>query len=120
MLRAFAWSSTPASLQALTQQVATISTITPPLTNLVQSETTVHGVAAQALGYKIGPARNSEAACQYSKDQLGAKFDLRSFHDEVLQEATASMDVLRTRITNGWHNRDASALSLSVEPESKP
>ena len=35
---------------------------------------------------------------QYSKDQLGDKFDLRAFHDEVLAGGALPLDVLGERI----------------------
>ncbi len=53
----------------------------------VQSETDRYMAwPAQALGYKIGQLEILKLR-QYSKDQLGAKFDMRAFHDEVLAGA---------------------------------
>ena len=52
---------------------------------------------AQALGYKIGQLEILKLR-QYSKDQLGAKFDIRAFHDEVLDGGALPMDVLKERI----------------------
>jgi uncharacterized protein (DUF885 family) len=64
----------------------------------VQSETDRYMAwPAQALGYKIGQLEILKLR-QYSKDQLGAKFDIRSFHDEVLSGGALPMDVLSTRI----------------------
>ncbi len=64
----------------------------------VQSETDRYMASpAQALGYKIGQLEILKLR-QYSKDQLGAKFDLRAFHDEVLAGGALPMDVLSTRI----------------------
>ena len=64
----------------------------------VQSETDRYAAwPAQALGYKIGQLEILKLR-QYSKDELGSKFDLRAFHDEVLSGGALPMDVLSTRI----------------------
>jgi uncharacterized protein (DUF885 family) len=66
---------------------------------------------AQALGYKIGQLEILKLR-QYSKDQLGDKFDLRAFHDEVLAGGALPMDVLSTRI-HEWVGQQKSQTSLS-------
>ncbi len=64
----------------------------------VQSETDRYIASpAQALGYKIGQLEILKLR-QYSKDQLGAKFDIRAFHDEVLDGGALPMDVLKQRV----------------------
>ncbi|MGA3090421.1 MAG: DUF885 domain-containing protein [Terriglobales bacterium] len=64
----------------------------------VQSETDRYMAwPAQALGYKIGQLEILKLR-QYAKDQLGDKFDLRGFHDEVLSGGALPMDVLSSRI----------------------
>jgi len=64
----------------------------------VQSETDRYMASpAQALGYKIGQLEILKLR-QEAKDQLGGKFDLRAFHDEVLSGGALPMDVLSTRI----------------------
>ena len=64
---------------------------------------------AQALGYKIGQLEILKLR-QYAKDQLGDKFDIRSFHDEVLNGGALPMDVLKERIEE-WvaHQKTPSA-----------
>ena len=52
---------------------------------------------AQALGYKIGQLQILKLR-QYAKDQLGDKFDIRGFHDQVLGAGALPMDVLENRI----------------------
>jgi uncharacterized protein (DUF885 family) len=64
----------------------------------VQSETDRYiAWPAQALGYKIGQLEILKLR-QYAKDQLGDKFDIRAFHDEVLNGGALPMDVLKERI----------------------
>jgi len=64
----------------------------------VQSETDRYMAwPAQALGYKIGQLEILKLR-QYSQDQLGGKFDLRAFHDQVLGGGAVPLDVLTARI----------------------
>jgi uncharacterized protein (DUF885 family) len=64
----------------------------------VQSETDRYiADPAQALGYKIGQLEILELR-QYAKDRLGDKFDIRAFHDELLNGGALPMDVLKERI----------------------
>ena len=64
----------------------------------VQSETDRYMAwPAQALGYKIGQLEILKLR-QYSKDELGDKFSLSGFHDEVLGAGALPMDVLSERI----------------------
>jgi len=64
----------------------------------VQSETDRYMAwPAQALGYKIGQLEILKLR-QYSKDQLGDRFDLRAFHDEVLVGGALPLDVLSNRV----------------------
>jgi uncharacterized protein (DUF885 family) len=51
----------------------------------------------QALAYKLGQLEILKLR-QYAKDQLGEKFDIRSFHDELLGGGALPLDVLDTRI----------------------
>jgi len=70
----------------------------------VQSETDRYMAwPAQALGYKIGQLEILKLR-QYAKDQLGDKFDLRAFHDEVLTGGALPLDVLSSRI-HDWVGR---------------
>jgi uncharacterized protein (DUF885 family) len=64
----------------------------------VQSETDRYMAwPAQALGYKIGQLEILKLR-QYAKDQLGDKFSLSNFHDEVLGAGALPLDVLSSRI----------------------
>jgi uncharacterized protein (DUF885 family) len=83
----------------------------------VQSETDRYMAwPAQALGYKIGQLEILKLR-QYAKDQLGDKFDLRGFHDEVLSGGALPMDVLSTRI-HEWVGQQKARVSLPLSSSS--
>ncbi len=67
----------------------------------VQSETDRYMAwPAQALGYKLGQLKIIELR-ERARKELGAKFDIRGFHDEVLSGGALPLDVLDARI-NTW------------------
>ena len=53
---------------------------------------------AQALGYKIGQLKILELRARAEKT-LGPKFNLRAFHDQVIDSGALPLDVLDQRIT---------------------
>lgn len=53
----------------------------------------------QALGYKIGSLKIRDLRNQYQK-QLGAKFNLAKFHDEILNQGCLPLDVLDRKMEN--------------------
>jgi uncharacterized protein (DUF885 family) len=53
---------------------------------------------AQALGYKIGELKISELRARAEKE-LGAKFDLRSFHDVILRNGPLPLELLEAEVT---------------------
>jgi uncharacterized protein (DUF885 family) len=70
----------------------------------VQSETDRYIVTpAQALAYKIGQLKITELR-EKARRELGAKFDIRAYHDEVLGAGALPLDVLEERI-NQWIGR---------------
>lgn len=57
---------------------------------------------AQALGYKLGQLEILKLRDQAKRD-LGSKYDIRAFHDEILNGGPMPLDVLDERVT-GWIN----------------
>jgi uncharacterized protein (DUF885 family) len=55
---------------------------------------------AQALTYKIGQLKFLELR-KRAQDQLSSRFDIRAFHDEMLNAGALPLDVLDAR-TNAW------------------
>jgi uncharacterized protein (DUF885 family) len=53
---------------------------------------------AQALSYKMGQMKILELRARAQKE-LGSKFDLRAFHDAVLDQGPLPLDILETKIT---------------------
>lgn len=53
----------------------------------------------QALGYKIGSLKIRELRDRYTKE-LGSKFSLAKFHDEVLNQGCLPLDVLDRKMEN--------------------
>ncbi len=51
----------------------------------------------QALAYKIGELKIKELRA-YATKELGDKFDVRQFHDQILGNAAVPLDILDTRI----------------------
>jgi len=67
----------------------------------IQSETDRYiAWPAQALSYKLGQLKIRELR-EHAKKELGPKFDIRSFHDEMLDGGTLPLDLLEAR-TNKW------------------
>jgi uncharacterized protein (DUF885 family) len=55
---------------------------------------------AQALSYKMGQMKILELRARAQKE-LGAKFDVRTFHDSVLDQGPLPLDMLESKI-NAW------------------
>jgi uncharacterized protein (DUF885 family) len=55
---------------------------------------------AQALSYKLGQLKIGELR-ERAQKELGSKFDLRKFHDEILDGGTLPLDMLEAR-TEKW------------------
>jgi uncharacterized protein (DUF885 family) len=66
----------------------------------------------QALAYKLGQLEILKLR-QYAKDQLGEKFDIRTFHDEILDGGALPLDVLDERVHHWVQIGTGAKLSLS-------
>lgn len=51
----------------------------------------------QALGYKIGALKIRELRAKYEK-QLGSKFDIAAFHDQLLKDSAMPLSVLESKM----------------------
>ena len=51
----------------------------------------------QALAYKMGQLTIRKLR-EEAKSQLGAKFDIKSFHDEILNGGAMPLDLLQDRV----------------------
>lgn len=67
----------------------------------VQSETNRYiSWPGQALSYKMGQLKILELRARAQKE-LGSKFDIREFHDQVIDSGAVPLDVLEQQI-NEW------------------
>jgi len=65
----------------------------------VQAETDRYiAIPGQALGYKLGQLEILRLR-QKAQDELGSKYDVRAFHDEVLNAGALPLDLLYQRVT---------------------
>ncbi|HEY6376894.1 MAG TPA: DUF885 family protein, partial [Edaphobacter sp.] len=62
---------------------------------------------AQACAYKLGQLKILELR-ERAKKELGPKFDIRTFNDEILSGGALPLDMLDAR-TNGWIQAQKSA-----------
>ena len=62
----------------------------------------------QALAYKIGQLKLRELR-EYATRELGDKFDVRQFHDQVLGNAAVPLDILERRIKDWVASKKAKA-----------
>ena len=76
----------------------------------VQSETDRYiAWPGQALAYKLGQLKITELR-ERAKQQLGAKYDVRKFHDEILDGGALPLDVMDARV-QAWISTQISSRS---------
>ena len=63
----------------------------------------------QALGYKMGQLKIRELRAR-AKSQLGPRFDIRAFHDEILNGGAMPLDMLDARVTR-WMDSQKTAVA---------
>jgi uncharacterized protein (DUF885 family) len=80
----------------------------------IQSETDRYiAWPAQALSYKLGQLKFRELRSRAQR-QLGSKFDIRGFHDEMLNGGVLPLDLLDSR-TNSWIQAQKTAVRTAVK-----
>jgi uncharacterized protein (DUF885 family) len=72
-------------------------------------------IPGQALSYKIGALKIRELRSKYEKD-LGDKFVLAHFHDELLRDGVMPLDVLERKM-DAWELKEKSSESGVVSSE---
>ena len=60
------------------------------------------------MAYKLGQLEILKLR-QLAKDALGERFDIRAFHDEVLDDGALPLNVLDAQVTD-WVNTQKSAM----------
>jgi uncharacterized protein (DUF885 family) len=63
---------------------------------------------AQSLSYKIGQLKILELRNR-AKEQLGSRFDIRAFHDEILSGGSLPLDMLEARVDSWIRSQLANA-----------
>ncbi len=61
-------------------------------------------MAGQALGYKMGQLKILELRAKAQKE-LGPKFDIKAFHDELLDAGPMPLNMLEERV-DSWIARE--------------
>ncbi|HEX8505475.1 MAG TPA: DUF885 domain-containing protein [Hymenobacter sp.] len=83
--------------QAIEYLLANLSTTRDEATSAIERYMAIPG---QALGYKIGQLKIRELRAKYEK-QLGSKFKLSAFHDELLKDGSMPLAVLEKKM-DAW------------------
>jgi uncharacterized protein (DUF885 family) len=83
----------------------------------VQAETDRYiAVPGQALAYKLGQLEILKLR-ERAKTELGSRFDIRAFHDEILNAGALPLDVLDARVT-AWIATQKQAFQAGAQPGS--
>ncbi|WP_375418333.1 DUF885 family protein [uncultured Hymenobacter sp.] len=83
--------------QAIDYLLANLSTTRDEATSAIERYMAIPG---QALGYKIGQLKIRELRARYEK-QLGSRFNLSRFHDELLKDGSMPLAILEKKM-DAW------------------
>jgi uncharacterized protein (DUF885 family) len=86
--------------QAIDYMLANLPLDRPDATSAIERYMAIPG---QALSYKIGALKIRELRARYEK-QLGSKFSLSNFHDELLKDGAMPLAVLERKM-DAWAAR---------------
>jgi uncharacterized protein (DUF885 family) len=86
----------------------------------LQAETDRYIVSpAQALAYKLGQLEILKLR-ERAQKELGSRYDIRTFHDEILNGGALPLDVLDARVTAWIASQKAAAQQSAAQPAVHP
>jgi uncharacterized protein (DUF885 family) len=75
-------------------------------------------IPSQAVAYKVGALKIQDLR-KKAQDALGSKFDIREFHDQLLNTGALPLSILEQKIDR-WIAGEESQLAKSLQPPHPP